>query len=94
MPTSAFTSFFARCEMHSFQKINWSMHELPLFLIKPVREVNVGAYERLELLSANGGRFEKNQLLLVDDTPLVAESEKLCRLVMSLVEYAKEQSRE
>ena len=37
----------------------------------------------------NGGRFEKKQLLLVDDTALVAESEKLCRLVMSLVEYAK-----
>ena len=36
----------------------------------------------LELLSANGGRFEKNQLLVADDTALVADSEeKLCRLV-------------
>ena len=35
----------------------------------------------LELLSANGGRFEINQLLFADDTALVAESEeKLCRL--------------
>ena len=46
----------------------------------------------LELLSANGGRFEINQLLFADDTALVADSEeKLCRLV-SLVEYAKEES--
>ena len=36
----------------------------------------------LELLSANGGRFEINQLLFSDDTALVADSEKkLCRLV-------------
>ena len=36
----------------------------------------------LELLSANGGRFEINQLLFADDTALVAASEeKLCRLV-------------
>ena len=35
-----------------------------------------------ELLSANGGRFEINQLLFADDTALVADSEeKLCRLV-------------
>ena len=34
-----------------------------------------------ELLSVNGGRFEINQLLFADDTPLVADSEKLCRLV-------------
>ena len=34
------------------------------------------------MLSANGGRFEINQLLLADDTALVADSEeKLCRLV-------------
>ena len=33
-------------------------------------------------LSANGGRFEINQLLFADDTALVADSEeKLCRLV-------------
>ena len=36
----------------------------------------------LELLSANGGRFETNKLLLADDTALVADSEeKLYRLV-------------
>ena len=35
----------------------------------------------LELLSANGGRFEINQLLFADGTALVADSEKLCRLV-------------
>ena len=33
------------------------------------------------LLSENGGRFEINQLLFADDTALVADSEKLCRLV-------------
>ena len=43
-----------------------------------VRQVNV----RVELLSANGGRFEINQLLFADDTALVVDSEeKLCRLV-------------
>ena len=34
----------------------------------------------LELLSANGGRFDINQLLFADDTALVADSEKWCRL--------------
>ena len=38
-----------------------------------VREVNVRVLEKwLELLSANGGRFEINQLLFADDTALVA----------------------
>ena len=48
-----------------------------------VREVNVRVLGNgLELLSANGGRFEINQLLFSDDTALVADSEeKLCRLV-------------
>ena len=35
----------------------------------------------LALLSANGFRFEINQLLLAYDTALVADLEKLCRLV-------------
>ena len=36
-----------------------------------VREVNVRVLgKRLELLSANGGRFEINQLLFTDDTAL------------------------
>ena len=48
-----------------------------------VREANVRVHrKRLELLSANGGRYEINHLLFADDTALVADSEeKLCRLV-------------
>ena len=48
-----------------------------------VQEVNVRVLGKaLELLSANGGRFEINQLLFADDTALVADSEaKLCSLV-------------
>ena len=48
-----------------------------------VREVNVRVIGKgLELLSANGSRFEINQLLFTDDTALVADSEeKLGRLV-------------
>ena len=48
-----------------------------------VQEVNVRVLEKgLELLSANGGRFEINQLLFADDPALVADSEeKLCRQV-------------
>ena len=57
-----------------------------------VREVNVRVLGKwLELLIANGGRFEINQLLSADDTALVADlEEKLCRLVSELVECAKE----
>ena len=40
-----------------------------------VREVNVRVlWKGLELLSANGGRFEISQLLFADDTSLVAGS--------------------
>ena len=48
-----------------------------------VREVNVGVLGKgLELLSANGGRFEINQLLFADDAAHVVDSEeKLGRLV-------------
>ena len=48
-----------------------------------VREVNARMLGKgLELLNVNGDRFEINQLLLADDTALVADSEeKLCRLV-------------
>ena len=48
-----------------------------------VREVNVRMLGKgLELLSANSGRVEINQLLFADDTALVADSEeKLGRLV-------------
>ena len=38
-------------------------------------------WKGLELLSAIGGRFKINQLLLADDTALVADSEEKCRLV-------------
>ena len=49
-----------------------------------VREVNVRVLGKgLVLLSANGSRFEINQLLFADDTALAA---------VSLVEYAKEES--
>ena len=42
-----------------------------------VREVNVRVLGKwLELLSANGSRFEINQLLFADDTALVADSEE------------------
>ena len=41
----------------------------------------------LELLRANGFRFEINQLLFADDIALDANlEEKLCRLVVSLVD--------
>ena len=48
-----------------------------------VREVNPKMLGKgLEQLSVNGGRFEINEQLFADDTPLVADSEeKLCRLV-------------
>ena len=59
-----------------------------------VRGVNVRVLGKgLELLSANGGRFEINQLLFAYHTALVADSEnKLCRLLSEFVEYAKEES--
>ena len=53
-----------------------------IYMIGVVRDVNVRVLGKgLELLSANGGRFEINHLLFADDTALVADSEKLCRLV-------------
>ena len=62
-----------------------------VYMYGVVREVNVMVLRKvLELLSANCGRFEINQLLFADDTALVADSE-LCRL-LRLVEYAKEES--
>ena len=43
-----------------------------------VREVNVRVLGKgLELLNANGGRFEINQVLFADDTSLVVDSECL-----------------
>ena len=47
-----------------------------------VREVNARVQGKgLDLLNVNTSRFEIKQLLFVHDTALVAESEKLCRLV-------------
>ena len=47
------------------------------FLYFLIREANVRVLGKgLELLSANGGRFEINQLLFADDTALVADSEE------------------
>ena len=58
-----------------------------------VREVYVWVLGKgLKLLSANGSRFEINQLLFADDTALVADSEKFCRQIASLVKYGKEGS--
>ena len=46
------------------------------------REVNVWVLGKgLELLSANGDRFEISQLLFAEDTARMAHPEKLCRLV-------------
>ena len=50
-----------------------------------VREVNLRVLGKgLELLSANGGRFEINQLLFADDTELVADSEEKLLLLLLL----------
>ena len=58
---------------------SWLFNE---YMDDVVREVNVRVLEKgLELLSANGGRFVINQLLFGDDTALVADTEKLCKLV-------------
>ena len=56
---------------------------LNVYMDGVVREVNIRVLGKgLELLSANGGRFEINHLLFADDTALVADSEeKLGRLV-------------
>ena len=43
-----------------------------------VREVNVRVFGKgKEVLSANGSRFEINQLLFADDTTLVADTEQV-----------------
>ena len=59
------------------------LHDFNVYMDGVVREENVRVLGKgLELLSANGDRFEINQLLFADDIALVADSEeKLCRLV-------------
>ena len=56
---------------------------LLLYFLVWFEKVNVRVLGKgLELLTANGGRLEINQLLFADDTALVSDSEeKLCRLV-------------
>ena len=47
-----------------------------------MQDINAGVLGKaLELLRANGGRFEINQLLFADDAALADDWEKLCRLV-------------
>ena len=72
--------YFLVIEFHCTFSISYKM--LPdyvyYYYILNVRVLGKG----LELLIANGGRFEINQLLFADDTTLVADLEdKLCRLV-------------
>ena len=78
--------------MELFFTANYQLHTC-MFILGCLVKVNVRVLrEGLELLSANGFRFEMNQLLFADDTALVADlGEKLCRLV-SLVECASEES--
>ena len=59
-----------------------------------VREVNARVLRKwLDLLVVNDGRFEINQLLLADDTALVADSEqKLRRLVTEFGRVAEEEN--
>ena len=51
-------------------------------------------WEGLELLGGNCGRFEIHQLLFADDTALVADSEKLCRLVSEFGKVCEKERRE
>ena len=64
---------------------------LCIYMDGVVREVTVKVLRKwLELLCANGGRFEMDQLLIADDAALQGDSEeKLCRLMLSLVLYTK-----
>ena len=63
---------------------------LNVYMDSVVRVVNVRVLGKgLEWLSANGGRFEINQLLFAHDTALVVESEKLCRLVSGIGRVSK-----
>ena len=57
----------------------WSIHMYTDGVMLEVKAKVLG--KGLELLRANGGRFEINQFLFADDTAPVANSdEKLCRL--------------
>ena len=53
-----------------------------IIIIKAFKYLNAMVLgKELDLLCANGSQFEMHQLLFADDTPLVGDSEKLCRLV-------------
>ena len=48
-----------------------------VYMDSVVREVNITVFGKgLELLSANAGRFEINQLIFADDTATLADSEE------------------
>ena len=61
----------------------WLFNHFNVYMDGAVRELNVRVLGKgMELMSANGGRFEINQLLFTDDTALLVDSEeKLCRLL-------------
>ena len=66
---------------------------LNVYMDSVVREVYARVLGKgLELLSANGCRFKRNQLLFADDKALVATEEKLCRPVSELGRISKEES--
>ena len=73
---------------HGCVKSPWLFN---VYIYGVVRELNVRVLLKgLELMSANGGGFEINQLLFVDDTTLVADlEEKLYRLVSELGRVCK-----
>ena len=67
-----------------------SLWLLNLYMDGVVGEVNARVLNKeLGLLHVNVGRFEPNQLLVADDTALVAELEKLHRLVSDLGRVSK-----
>ena len=84
--TLKFSEKFDHPFSHVFKFFNMfpeSCGSLLCRFIRCFKDVNVRVlWKGLELPSANGGRFEINQLLFADDTALVSDSEvKLCRLV-------------
>ena len=70
-------------DIHDTYSVYNGSHSYYTIVMCGINDVNVRVLRKgLELLSANGGRFEINQLLFADDTALVAASEeKLCSLV-------------
>ena len=73
--------------MLDWDKAVWCLHSCLIYIYEWCgSRVNVRVLGKgLEPLSANGGRFEINQLLFADDTAPVAHSEELCRPLISWV---------